>query len=120
MNEPITPEIEASAALHMQNIVIDVRKDAHTITAEAVCDRAIGITFCRHGRAGDDPYELVSHLIEGIEKLGVSADTYRVVREDLPREPVVEFRYGQGSQSTTRVALQYSQEAEGSGDRESA
>lgn len=98
MSETATAEIHASgAALHMQKIVVDVRKDAHTITAEAFCDRSIGITFCRHGRAGDDPDRLVTDLIDTVEKLGISAETYRIVREDLPPQTVIEHRYPAGS-----------------------
>lgn len=99
MSETATAQIHANgAALHMQKIVVDVRKDAHTITDEAICDRSIGITFCRHGRAGDDPDKLVTDLIDRVEKLGVSAEIYRIVREDLPPQPVIEHRYPAGSE----------------------
>ena len=98
MSETATADIQSNgAALHMQKIVVDVRKDKHTITAEAICDRSIGITFCRHGRAGDDPEALITDLIDRVEKLGISAETYRIVREDLPPRPVIEHRYPEHS-----------------------
>lgn len=102
MSDTATAKIHANgAALHMQKIVVDVRKDAHTITAEAVCDRSIGITFCRHGRAGDDPDTLVTDLIYRVEKLGISAGAYRIVREDLPPQPVIEYRYPASSEPSS-------------------
>lgn len=102
MSETLAGEVGTSGAHHMQKIVVDVRRDAHTITAEAVCDRAIGVTFCRHGRSGEDPDTLVTELIQRVEKLGVSAETYRIVREDLPPRPVIEHRYPAGSELSPR------------------
>ena len=85
-------------ALAFEEIVVDVRKDKYTITAEAMYPRGLGITFCRHGKSSEDPQAIIDALIEAVEKLGVSAGRYRIVREDLPPQPVIEYRYPASSE----------------------
>lgn len=79
-------------ALSIEELVIDVGKDEHTITAEAVSMGHVGVNMVRHARRGEIPENLIFALIEGIEKLGISPARYRIVREDLPPAIPVELR----------------------------
>lgn len=84
----------SSGALRLQRLVIDVRKNSSgSITAEAGCQNIAGANLVRHGGRGEDPEQVLANLIEAVEKLGIRAGSYRVVREDLPHQPVVEHRY---------------------------
>lgn len=95
----------SSQALAFEEIVVDVRKDKHVITAEAMCPRGVGITFCRHGKSGEDPETIIDALIESVEKLGISAGRYRIVREDLPPQPVLQFRDKENSRLATSASF---------------
>lgn len=88
-NEPAQP---IPGPLDLEEIVIDVRKTAHTLTAEACFSSKVGANLVLHASAETDPEELVSGLIDAIERFGISTVRYRVVREDLPPQIPVEFR----------------------------
>lgn len=90
-----TPTADQQDALRVRELVIDVRKShGRTITVEACTQNVTGANLVRHGASSEEPESLITSLIETVEKLGIRAESYRVVREDLPPQTVVEFRAG--------------------------
>lgn len=85
---------EGPGPLDLRELVIDVRKTDFTVTAEAASMPCVGVNLVRHAtnNAKLDVNDLINSLIESMEALGITADRYRVVREDLPCEVPVEIR----------------------------
>lgn len=78
-----------------EELIIDVRESYQKgcVTAEAFFQHSTGANLCRHGGRDDEPDEVISRLIEALQALGLAATRYRIVREDLPEGPLVEYRY---------------------------
>lgn len=78
-----------------EELIIDVRNSYQKgcVTAEAFCQENSGANLCRHGGRDEEPEEIIRSLITAAKALGITATCYRVVREDLPDGPLVQYRY---------------------------
>lgn len=103
MTELKTDNTDLQDALRLRELVIDVRKShGRAITAEACYQKAVGTNLVRHGASGEEPESVLAGLIEAVERLGISAESYRIVREDLPPQPVIEYRYPVSSETVSK------------------
>lgn len=93
MTELKTSSADQQDALRLRELVIELRAEEYIYTAYACCAGQIGVNLCLHEQRSKDPGPMLDRLIEGVEKLGIQAESYRIVREDLPPQPVVEHRY---------------------------
>ena len=90
-----------------EELIIDVRKGNQRgcVTAEAFCQQSTGANLCRHGGRDEEPDEVIRSLVTAARALGITATRYRVVREDLPEGPLVEYRYPHVHNTPSRTCL---------------